>query len=83
VTDNPTFLEGDLVDITFRRAVIRKVNRSGTLAIIHSDEQLDHFDPTAADVEVTKVGREPECPECEGVGPASCRSCCGTGRVFR
>jgi hypothetical protein len=81
-----SYREGDLIDVTFRRAVVRHVNTDGTLAIIHVNEELDRFDPNTTEVEVTVVGREPTCPECGGEPDSKalgCATCCGTGRVFR
>lgn len=50
---------GDVVDIVFRRAVVTEVHdRHGTLAIVHSDQEMPRFDPEAVDVEVTVVGYE-------------------------
>lgn len=74
--------EGDLVDITLRRVIVRAVHERGTLSIQHSDVELEHFDPTAIDVEVTFVGQLPPCPDCDGFDPY-CRVCDGSGTVFR
>ena len=54
----PHFRKGDVVDIVFRRAIVRDVHDRGTLSVVHSDEELDHFKPDAVDVEVTVVGYE-------------------------
>lgn len=70
---------GDLVDIVLRRAVVRAVNTDGTVAVIHTDEQLDYFDPAADDVEVSVVGSA-ACGSCDGDG---CQACHGAGWVFR
>jgi hypothetical protein len=58
MTVEPRFRKGDIVDVVFRRAIVRHVNGRGTLQLIHSDEQMDYFDPDAVDVEITVVGHE-------------------------
>lgn len=49
------FREGDVIDIVFRRAVVLGVYDNGRMHVMHSNEEMRHFDPHAADVEVTVV----------------------------
>lgn len=55
---DPRFRRGDLVDITFQRALVTKVHDDGRLAVTHVDQQMHHLDPDVTEVEVTVVGTE-------------------------
>lgn len=59
MSDQPKYRQGDVVDIVFRRAIVREVHdHHDTLEIVHSDQEMPRFDPNAVDVEVTIVGHE-------------------------
>ncbi len=78
----PQLHQHDLIDIVLRRAEVREVNPGGTLSIIHSDLELTHFHPGAADVEVTVVGKLADCDACAG-DDRHCGRCGGGGKAFR
>lgn len=52
----PKYRKGDLVDIVFRKAVVADAYDSGLLSIVHSDQEMNYFNPAAIDVETTVVG---------------------------
>jgi hypothetical protein len=56
----PEFQPGDVIDIAFRRAVVKGVYDNGALHVVHSHEELFNFNPAAPDVEVHVVGYDEE-----------------------